>query len=201
MCCQQGQKGCLHTCACVYTLLEIFKIGTADGILKLYADTCRLRRISINMSLLEAQVDSAVASQQTPALVDASERTAAGSSSVQQADQVVEQPLSTAPSVSDGIEEIDVETPRPLRDDSQSNRLCSWSSLDSIDVQGFCQNCLALTYIFEIEISAIVRLIKVCCIVQGGGSEQITRICKKALPNTIRPHLQALGRGRRLIEA
>ncbi|KAK9918150.1 hypothetical protein WJX75_001713 [Coccomyxa subellipsoidea] len=83
----------------------------------------RLRRISINMSLLEAQVDSAVASQQTPALVDASERTAAGSSSAQQADQVVEQPLSTAPSVSDGIEEIDVETPRPLRDDSKRRGL------------------------------------------------------------------------------
>lgn len=107
----------------------------------LVVGTCRLRRISINMSLLEAQVDSAVASQQSPALTDASEPSAAAPSGAQQADQVVEQPLSTAPSVSDGMEEIDVGTPQVLKDDHKSKLLHSWASFISMPPltrQGLC---------------------------------------------------------------
>ncbi|CAL8471596.1 g11138 [Coccomyxa elongata] len=81
----------------------------------------RLRRISINMSLLEAKVDSAVASQNAAALPDTGEQPSA-SASDSQLQQVVEQPLSTAPSVSDGMEEIDVGTPHMLKNDNKNSR-------------------------------------------------------------------------------
>lgn len=72
------------------------------------------------MSLLEAKVDSAVASQNAAALPVAGEEPSS-SASGSQLQQVVEQPLSTAPSVSDGMEEIDVGTPHVLKNDIKNS--------------------------------------------------------------------------------
>lgn len=60
------------------------------------------------MSLLEDKVDNAVASQQTPTIADKADPSAPSPSGGQQSDQIVEPPPSTVPSVSDGLEEIDV---------------------------------------------------------------------------------------------
>lgn len=64
--------------------------------------------MSVNLSLLEAKVDSAVASQSAPAIAGASEAAAGPSSQAQAAPHTVEAPPSTTPSTSDGMEEIDV---------------------------------------------------------------------------------------------
>lgn len=62
----------------------------------------------MNLSLLEAKVDSAVASQSAPAIAGATEAAGGPSSQAQAAPHTVEAPPSTAPSTSDGMEEIDV---------------------------------------------------------------------------------------------
>ena len=98
----------------------------------------RLRRISINMSLLEAKVDSAVASQNASALPVAGEQPSA-SGSGPQLQQLVEQPLSKAPSVSDGMEEIDVGTPHVLKDDhTNSTSHVAPLTLCQLEAGSFC---------------------------------------------------------------
>jgi hypothetical protein len=79
--------------------------------------------MSVNMSLLEEKVDSAVASQSTPALPAAAEAAPASSSGAQAADPTVEAPPSTAASASDGMEEIDVAAAGDLQTGSHAGEV------------------------------------------------------------------------------
>ncbi len=125
------------------------------------------------MSLLEAKVDSAVASQQTPALTNAADRSPTTLSGSQQPDQVVEQPLSTAPSVSDALEEIDVGTPHLQRADSKSE----YPLFPVLDV--VLHSPLSKLLAFPLFIGEMLS--KMCGTLQGGALEQITKTCRKAL--------------------
>ena len=87
---------------------------------------CRLERVSINMSLLEEKVDSAVASHEAAEVAKRTVKPAPAS----QAEPCAEEPLSTAASASDGMEEIDtgpaVPGPSPTREGAQR---CSCTAL------------------------------------------------------------------------
>ena len=81
----------------------IVSVGITGLCLRSVACLFRLERVSINMSLLEEKVDSAVASHEAAEI--AKRTVKQGSAS--QAEPCAEEPPSTAASASDGMEEID----------------------------------------------------------------------------------------------